>query len=325
MLWMFTVGLFSAGDVLAQPQGDRPKSVVHQAHDGIGPPGDAADRHQTGSVRPAPSRDPKALLERALWTMEGYRSVSAKIVQKAELFGQHLVGSGVYLEQRSGGVYQMRLGLKIQLGDQSSSLLQVCDGRTLWTKRNSPGEEDLSRIDVARAMEGLRQSSRTGGGGHVEMLPGLGGLAQMIRGLLANFDFTTAEPGSWGDQDVWRLRGDWKPLVLAKLLPDQKATIEAGKPADLGKLPRQLPDHVVVFLQDQESPFLFRIEYRRAVPAGMLSSAVEADKAMVTMELPRDDVYINAPIDPNRFIFSPGELKFEDRTAKFLQSLRARK
>lgn len=266
---------------------------------------------------PAPRAE--MLLRQALRTIEGCQSISARIVQEANLFDQHLVGSGIYLEQRSGGGYLMRMELKIQLGDQSSSLVQVCDGRFLWTKRNVMGSEELSRIDIAKVAEGLRRAQETGRLGETGILPGLGGLPRVIRGLLATFNFTTVESVSRGGQPVWKLAGQWKAETLAQVLPEQKAAIEEGKPVDLSKLPRQLPDQVVVFLLAREAPFLFRIEYRRATPKTAFGSDTAESKAMVTMEL--RDVDINVPIDHNRFTYSPGDIEFEDRTDAFLQSL----
>ncbi len=255
----------------------------------------------------------KALLEAAVRTLEAHNSVSAKIRQEVNLFGKRLFGSGSYWEQRQGPNHLLRLELKIQLGDQTSSLLQVCDGRFLWTKCKLPDKEELGRIDVARARQALEQAGKIPGQGNLGVLPGLGGVPRMLRGLYAAFDFTSAQPGRWGKhkRPVWRLEGRWKPEQLVKLLPDQKQTIQAGNFPDLSKLPEHLPDHVVLLL-GQEARFPYRIEYRRTDGC--------ATRVMVAMDL--YDVDINVPIDPNRFVYNPGDLKYSDETDRFLESLK---
>lgn len=275
-----------------------------------------------GQGGPAPggaaSPDPQALLVEAERALEGCTSVSAKIVHEAHLFDKHLVGSGIYLQQRSGRVSLTRLELRLQIGDQTSSLVQVCDGRALWTKRNVLGTEQLSRIDVEAASAALQPARDSTAIVPGDVLPGLGGLSDLLKRLGAAFEFTAAQPGRWGNQPAWRLTGRWKPDRLVRLLPEQKAAIEAGQPADLSQLPAHLPDQVVVLLLAQEPPLFYRLEYRR-VRKGGPASVDSGGEAIVTMEL-RDLDFVT-PIDPNRFIYNPGDLPCEDRTAEYIRSL----
>ena len=72
-----------------------------------------------------PVQDPAALdaaqqlLDRAILTLEGHRSISAKIRQSGSLYGQEPIGSGVYLQQRVGNNLLFRSDLRIQLGEQT--------------------------------------------------------------------------------------------------------------------------------------------------------------------------------------------------------------
>lgn len=260
------------------------------------------------------------LLDSAVTGLESCNSISAKIVHEVYMYDKHLVGSGFYLGQSKGPDYLMRMELRIQLGDQTSSLVQVCDGHFLWTRRKLPDSDRLTRVDVARARAGLQRVKQAGRPGSTGVLPGIGGLPKVFRGLRRTFNFTTVEKGTWGEmkQPVWRLQGQWKPGALAKALPEQSAAIQEGQPADLSKLPQHLPDQVVVFLLAREDPFPFRVEYRRTLP-DTLESETCTSRPLVTMEL--TDVDINLPIDPDRFIYNPGELDFSDETDRFLQSL----
>jgi len=277
----------------------------------------AADR----APNPAspPLRQSRQLLDGAIRGLEGHRSISAKIFQQVDLFDKRLIGSGLYLEQRRGSVRLMRQELRIQLGGQISSLVQVCDGRFLWTYQKLSGQEVLRRLDVARALPAIEQAKGLPLQGKLGGLPGLGGLPKLIHALDAAFDFQAAEPAVLRLQadhlPVWRLSGRWKPNLLAKLLPDQAKAIESGRAADLGKLPDHLPDHVVLKL-GRDDLFPYRIEFRRTVDA---LSDPPATRAMVTMQL--FEVLFDVPIASNRFHYNPGDLDFEDETPRFLKSL----
>jgi len=215
----------------------------------------------------------------------------------------------------------IRLELRIQVGDQQSSLLQVLSpptpaGHYLWTYRRLPDEERLSRVDLVRAAEALEKAQHAPGLGTEGILSGLGGLPRLLRGLEATFDFNSAEPGTFGRLPVWRLQGRWKPDRLAKILPDQKAVIEAGEPPDLTRLPEHLPDRVVLML-GQDDLFPYRVEYRRGIPEK--AGGQNDGRPLVTMEL--FDVKLDVPIDRARFVYNPGNTGFSDETESFISSL----
>lgn len=276
--------------------------------DGIDPPNQAGVVDGSGT-----QRSPQEIVKDAVRALESQNSVSAKISQEINLFGKKLIGSGGYLEQQMGDIRLMWLSLTIQLGDDCSSLLQVCDGRFLWTRTKSFDSEQLRRIDVISATKALEKAKRMPPQGSAGILHSLGGLCKLMQRLHDTFVFTSVQPGllkmQSGQLPVWQLRGRWKPGYVAKVLPEQKETIESGKPADLSKLPRHLPDHVLLTL-GQVDLFPYRIEYRRADGKG-------GTKPLVTIHL--SHVTTNVPIDPNRFQYNPGDMKFEDETDLFLR------
>ncbi len=260
--------------------------------------------------------------------LESHSFVSAKILLEGHLFDKHLVGQGVYLQQRSGRQLLMRLELRMQHGEQTSSLVQVCDGQTLWERQNLLGDEKRSRIDVARAAQGLERAEEPALQGEAGFLPGLGGLPRLLRGLDAACDFTSAEEdllkvGNY-QIPVWKLHGRWKSDRLLKLLgkPEQDAEPEQGakpsRPPDLKKLPPHVFDRVILML-GQEDLFPYRIEYRRTVAGKALRSDTRPSRALMTTQL--YDVVLDAPVDPSRFRYNPGQLDYPERTVGFLHSL----
>ena len=114
-------------------------------------------------------------------TLEGRSSISAGIHHQVDLFGKQLFGSGSYLELRQPGVPLVRLELRIQIGDQISSLLQVCDGATFWaiailaTRRRSTTSTPSGRCAAFRRRPRSPATRRA-------MLPGLGGLPKLCAG-----------------------------------------------------------------------------------------------------------------------------------------------
>jgi hypothetical protein len=252
--------------------------------------------------------------------LEGHRSISARVRQRAELFGHQLLGSGRYLEVRQAAVPLIRLELKIQVAENVTSLVEVCDGRYLWTYRKVLDSESLGYIDAIRATEALQRagamSGRQGGG----PVPGLGGLSRLLRGLGAAFQFTSAQQGHVGDLAVWKIEGGWRPEHLLRLLPKQKDRIEHQQPVDLARLPEHLPDRVVLLL-GQEDLFPYRIDYCRDAPLKKDRGETPSARTLMTVEF--FEVAFNVPIPLEQFVYNPGTGEKSDRTEEFLQSLAA--
>ncbi len=274
-------------------------------------------RQQVANVQLA--TNPRRLVEAAAAALEANRSITAEISQEVDLFGKRLIGSGAYFEQAGEPDRLMRLELRLQLGNKTSSLVQVCDGKILWTYRELLGTGSLRKVDVAQVTKALKAAGKPGNHGGMGALPGLGGLPGLLRGLDGSFDFKSAQRGILKLRDdrlpVWQLRGEWKPAKLAKVLPEQKKAIAAGEPPDLSKLPEQMPEYVLLML-GHDDLFPYRLEYHRTVRS---AEETGAGRPLVTMQF--YEVVRNAPIARHRFQYSPGNLEFEDDTKQFLKSL----
>jgi len=271
----------------------------------------------------APSMAATALLERAILTLENYPVVGVKSRQRGVLFGQEPIGSGVYQQQLYQNKLLFRMELTLQVGDQPSSLVHVCDedrGQSyLWMYRKLPDQDaTISRIDVERVIGALEETGNIRITREVGQWPGLGGLPKLLRGLHASFDFASLEatrlPGRF---PVWKMRGRWKPDKLALLLPEQRETIAAGKPADLSRLPDHLPHYVLLFLGKRDL-FPRRVEYRRRDATGEHGEKVPQDRPLVTLEL--FELNLADPIPATRFKF-PDVPDFSDKTDSFLKGL----
>ena len=271
-------------------------------------------------IQPPPpgSPTPVEIFQRAVAVLESRRSISAHVGQTSEIFGRHPAGSGIYLEQRVPGATLFRLEMRLQLDDQPSGLLQVCDGHSVWNYRQIFQEETLTRIDLDRVNHHLEEAGRwqpgTMGG-----LPGIGGLSRLMQAIGSNFNFTRADQTLLRRQQVptWRLEGLWTPARLAQLLPEQAKSIQEGKSPSLSKLPKQVPDRVVVFL-GMDDLFPYRIEYRRQ-PDKNESPDATSDKILSAIDF--YEPVFDVPIPPTRFLYNPGKLEAKDETARFLGAM----
>ena len=264
----------------------------------------------------------KVLLEAAIRALDSRGSISARIRQQAKLFGHQLIGSGRYLESHRTLVPLIRLELTIEIAEHvTTSLVQVCDGRNLWTYRKLLSRESVSQIDAVRASDALKRLAVTIEPNSSTVVPGLGGLSRLLRGLDATFQFISAEKGRIDDLPVWKIEGGWKPAQLIKLLPNQKDAIEHGRPIDLSPLPEHLPDRVILLL-GQEDLFPYRMDYCRFIVKKKDPVVVE-NRALMTVEF--YEVNFNMPIDVRQFIYNPGVVEKIDQTEAFLESLGAGK
>lgn len=285
--------------------------------------GEATPEYRSSTPDEYPSEAAQAVLERAILTLENYPLACVKARQRGGLFGQKPIGSGVYEQQLSQNKLLFRMELKLQMGKEPSSLVHVCDERReqsyLWMYRKLPHEDaTISRIDVQRVIGALEETGNMGIIMEVGRWPGLGGLPRLLRGLHASFDFDSLEETQLpGQFPVWRMKGHWKPDKLAVLLPEQRQTIAAGKPADLSRLPDHLPHYVLLFLGKRDL-FPRRIEYRRTETSWRQKEDVPQDRPLVTLEL--FELNLADPVPATRFKV-PDVADFSDKTDSFLESL----
>lgn len=257
------------------------------------------------------------LLVSAINALDARESLSARIHVNVNLFGEQMVGSGIYLEQAPARLRHLRMEMNIQVRDQPATLLQVCDGQNLWTFRQMGEERSLTRVDVGRVVTASAGPTGNAATGQLPNWPGLGGLPRLLRTLRESFEFDTIEPGRLLQVPVWRVQGHWRPSRLAALLPDQKKAIEEGKEIDFAKLPRQLPSHVVVLI-GQEDLVPYRLEYRRVKKGNHLGEL--ESRATVVLALQLSEVALNVPLDASCFVHHGGDMGSLDTTDEFMQA-----
>jgi hypothetical protein len=256
--------------------------------------------------------EPRAaeLVERATEGLANHASLAAKINLHSDLFGESLIAGGQYL-QGPRESRRVRLELKVRLGDQVCSLQQVSDGAALWVVQSSLSFSRLSRVDVPRALTLLQQAGHAPG---VGMLA-LGGLPVLLDRLKQSFQFTHVRSEKLGPTPVLVALGTWNPAGLASFMPNQRAAIEAGKPADLAQLPTYVPNQVEVYV-GRDDLFPYQIDYVRATSPGS-----HGDDDHVLARIKFVDVHFDVPIDPAQFVYYPGETVPVDDTQAFVHRM----
>jgi len=259
---------------------------------------------------PAAETAAQKLLREALIALESHRSVSAKIHQEIDLFGQQLIGNGIYRQGPPESRW-MLLDLKIKVDENDWTIQQRCDGETYWQCRSVGGERtEVSRVDIARLRN--RREAWQAQWGQTSLL-GMGGLPKLLVALDQAFEFKTVANATFERQPVYALRGEWRLDRLARWLPDQKDAIVAGQPANLTKLPAPIPDHVFVLL-GRDDLFPCRIKYGRDAP-----NVNGESRTVVAMNF--DSVVFDQPVDAGEFKFDPGTTPVADYTETYLNQL----
>jgi hypothetical protein len=313
----------------------------------------AASAQTPGTLSPAPSAAPPVavapsqdqgphtvgdrLVMQAVMQLERRESVAARLRHRVNLGDDELYGVGSYWQQGRGD--SLRVRLELQIAGEESSILQVSNGRFLWTDVRLPIGRNVTRIDLRQ----LRSDPLLSAGndailpGHAswsplqpELAASTGGLPTLLASLVNNFTFqapqamrltfsppivpeTTSVP-------VFAVAGRWKPERLAALLGKKD-----GSPANPeAKLPPRLPQEVLL-LVGQADLFPYRVEYRRDVSAasGGTVSYQLSSSPMVVLEL--SDVTFDASIAASQFDYAPGDTEWNDRTAERLDRLRSKR
>ncbi len=238
-------------------------------------------------------------------------SLEAKMRQRVGIREQYMVGTGAYLQLRHDDDVRFRLELRLQVGEQLTSLQHITDRRYLYIRRDNGDSISVSRIDLKRVKEARAESNDNTASTSLSGL-GVGGLSQLLHGLADNFEFGKAQEETISGVNVWKLEGSWKPLMLAKLLPDQAESIAAGNMPQLDRLPSQLPHHVslVVGRDGPLALFPYRVEFTRQ------RGDSKPPRSILIMEL--FEVRLRPELDPRLFQVPDSDQSLVDATDDYL-------
>ncbi len=262
-------------------------------------------------------------------------TITARVRHRAEIDGREFFGQGTYRQDNSSDEPRIKWLLESQRDGLAATLLQVSNGRFLWTDQRLASGRKIHRVDlwqVRRQYDTALAAARQLAPGQAswaatptELTSSFGGLAMLIGSLRESFEFTKPQLFNMGDKPVYALIGRWRPEVLADLLLSETKRREQNKlPAEViaaNPLPDRLPHHVLVLVGQQDA-FPYLVEYRGAMPAAAELASLYQIVESPLARLEFFDVVFELPIDNREFDYNPPvEPEWGDNTASYMRRL----
>ncbi len=271
-------------------------------------PKSATRAKDTAKPAPKPARrrrpvDELRLSQEKLKTLQPFR---AEIVETIVVRGKTFRAKGKYLQ---GKGLKLKLEFELEVGRTKGTLVQICNGKTLWTQHKIGTTVQATRRDVPRIIKELKQLSQAGSKprpGQFETDLGLGGIGALLTSLEQSMTFTLQREGQIQGRPFVIIEGSWNAAFLETLTVESRPTS--------GELPEYIPDRVRIYF-DKSTKFPHRILYLKKQP----------DRAslrpMVSLEFRK--VEVNTQIDDSVFVFKAGKgVRVQDVTEEFIKQVR---
>lgn len=307
------VTILAAVAVNRSPQGVDEKELTEY--------GSISDPPESGREMESPP-DGGKLVDQAARQLLALPGIQAKTRQRVNVYGQHLVGSGDYLQWVQGPQLLLRLDLKLQIGQQVTSLQQISDGQILWIRTDLPHRKSLARVNLQRVRSVASQLPTPPSPTY---WMALGGMPKLLARLSEQFVFEPAQPKVIGHLPVWKIDGHWKPDILAQLMPDDGDTFRPEDREPLLKLPEPLPHGVTLILgRDRVIPlFPYSISYFRYQPRDEEQADATPLPRVPIATLELFEVRLRPDLSPEDFDYRPGSQEVQDQTSQFIARLKA--
>ena len=198
---------------------------------------------QGGPTAEAPAQPPteaEKLIDQAIKKVASYTSVAADMTQNVDMLKQKFAVKGRYLKAPSSRLY---LKLTVTgLPDSSGTLLQICDGETLWDYQQILESQSYRKMSIKPVLERLNSPDIDAKTRDLFMSQiGFSGPEALLVGLRKSIRFDQKEEGVLDGKAVWILRGTWLNRT-GFVGPDQRPL-----PA-MGPLPAYVPSLATLYL-----------------------------------------------------------------------------
>lgn len=287
----------------------------------------AAPQPPGAAATPTPKEPPteaETQIDAAVKQLEALKSVSADLVQKVNMLDQKFEIKGRYLKAPDRRIY-LRLTTS-GLADANASMLQVCDGQTLWDYKKVLDGETYVKFDIGKILEKLNSPDiapemRTS----IITQLGFSGPAELLTGLRRAVKFDQKESGTLDGRDVWVFRGEWRNRNSILGQKGQQQPIPATT-----ALPAYYPSLVVLYVGKNDGwPYKLTLVGRK--PSVLMDKTKNAGEARrresmdvqpTRIELIYSNVVLNPSLKLAEFAFQPPpDTRFDDGTAQIVQGL----
>jgi hypothetical protein len=209
------------------------------------------------------SLDPNQLVLRAVQQAVWGPSVHSIVKQRSELGEFQLVGEGEYWAAGQG-TGQMKMTMQLMAGELQTNMIQVSDGRLVWTSTSD--DEPPRRVFLDEVRRELGSMARNPSGHpQAALYLAIGGHAEMLRCLYYRYRWFKV----WAGKDekgtnVWQLVGTLRteaPSIASYTIVDSYYIQQSPPP--------ELPTDVRLTLdRDDKLPlFPYKVEYFRREPS----------------------------------------------------------
>lgn len=308
-----------------------PLAVSAQGQPPATPPAGAAKPPAAGPGQPAaaPASEPPTEFDKAVdeaaAKVGALKSVAADVTQSVDMLDQQFKVKGRYLRAPDHRIY---LRLEVSgLADAGGTLLQVCDGKTLWDYSQILDGQSYRKIEVGQIFEKLKSPELDNElRSQIVSQLGFAGPEQLLIGLRKVVKFDLKEPGTLDNREVWVFHGEWKSRD--GLLPSGQQY-----PAAL-PLPPFVPNDVKLYLGKADG-WPYKVEFvgrrpsvvmdnRKVGPDGRVigskSSVQEVRPTRITLLY--NNVQLNPELKLEEFVFTaPAGAQVVDATPNLVSAL----
>lgn len=276
----------------------------------IAPPATAAPGAPAVKAALPPTEAEKAIDE-AIAKVKALKSVSADVRQDVDMLGQKFAITGQYLR---GPDYKVRLQLDlVGLADAGGTMLQICDGNTLWDYQKILDGQSYARLDLGKILARLNgpEFDAVTRDFFIDQRLGFSGPDALLAGLRKSLRFEQKEEGELDGKPVWVLRGTWQDLASLGLAPPGQAV-----PATTA-LPAYVPSVATLWIGKEDGwPYQVLLEGKaRSVllspkqrlgpdgrPMGRVQPAPKEPPSRFLLKY--SNVQLDGTIDPDNFAFA---------------------
>ena len=285
---------------------------------GGAPAGPAAE-----AAPPEPPTPAEELLDAAIKKVVALTSVSADIQQQAEMLGQRFDVKGRYLKAPNNRVY-LRLAVS-GLAKSTGTMLQVCDGETLWDFQQVLESQNYHTLKIAPILEKLKSPELDDALREQVMTQlGFSGPDALLVGLRKALRFDQKEEGTLDGKAVWILRGTWKDRE-GLIGPDQQPLPPTAS------LPAYIPSLATVWIGKEDGwpykvvlvgkvPSMLQEDSRQLGADGRPKATQKVQPSRIILTY--SNVQLNATLKPEEFAFqAPPGVRVDDNTEALLNAL----
>jgi outer membrane lipoprotein-sorting protein len=275
-----------------------------------------------------PATDAERYIDDAIKRLAALKSIAADFVQNVDMLKQKFDIKGRFLKAPTSRVY---LKLTVTgLPDSSGTLLQVCDGETLWNYHQVLESKMFQKYSVKPIFERLNSpdiDAKTRD--QVMTQLGFAGPETLLVGLRKAVKFDQKEEGTLDGKPVWILRGTWRNRT-GLVGPDQRPLPPTGP------LPAFVPSRVNLYLGKADH-WPYKLELLGHVPSilvdnrlrdregriiGAKSTIERVDASSVVFTYSNVKINPDPPIRADEFAFqAPPDVPVEDGTEATLKWL----